>query len=208
MKNIFLEDIIRSDLMKDAIINTSHDGFENDYLVLHCLLKCYQSSIIKFLEIGTNQGIGTKIIKNALGNSSQVYSMDLPFYDSNHSEDYPVFNDKDHLGHLCDLPFIQIRSNSLTYNYLQLHPIDGWFIDGSHSYKNVFFESSQAIKSKARLIIWHDADQTEVYNAITEAFKNNSDYELFRVTGTRIVYAIANEMKQSTPFKPFVKEKQ
>lgn len=192
MKKINYNQIITLEKSKDAIINTHHDGFEKDYLVLHCLLKDYSSYIKTFLEIGTNRGMGTKIIKNALGNKSQVYTLDLPFELSHHSPDYPVFNGKDHMAHLCDLPFTQIRSESTKYDYKKIYPIDGWFIDGKHNYDNPFFESKEAIKSNAKLIVWHDADITDVYNAITDAFKNNNDYSLFRVIDTRIAYAIRN----------------
>lgn len=190
MKQIHSSEIIKDSLIQDAIINDCHDGFIKDYLVLHCLLKQYSQDIKRFLEIGTNRGLGTKIIKNALGPNSEVYTLDLPFELSHISQDYPLFSGKDHMAHLCDLPFIQIRSDSTKYNYKNIYPIDGWFIDGKHNYDNPFFESKQAIKANSKLIIWHDVDIVDIYNAINDAFKNNNSYSLFRVIDTRIAYAV------------------
>lgn len=186
MKQITYKEIVTDELAKDAIINNQHDGFRQDYLVLHCLLKKYSSHIKRFLEVGTNSGMGTKIIKNSLGNNSEVYTLDLPKELQHVSNEYPGAG----LAKMCDLPFKQLYGDSTKFDYTKIYPIDGWFVDAKHSYDNVLHESAEAIKSKSKLIMYHDADQTEVYRGIWDAFKNNVDYELFRVTGTRIAYAI------------------
>lgn len=186
MQKILSKEIISEELSEGAIINNHHEGFPEDYLVLHCILKSHKNKIKRFLEIGTSKGMGTKIIKNALGDSV-VYSLDLPTDLSYLSSDFPEENN---MAYFCDLPFIQLRGDSTKFDYEKYFPIDGWFIDAKHSYENVLIESKVAIKSNAKLIIWHDTDITEVYNAIIEAFKGDKDYKLFRVTDTRIVYAV------------------
>lgn len=177
------EDIITEELSKDAIINNDHEGFPKDYLVLHCLLKVYEPKT--FLEIGTHRGTGTKIIKNALGEGSTLYSMDLP-PDMGHVS----WNYSEDVGVNCDLPFIQLRADSTKFNYQSIYPIDGWFVDGGHTYDNVLIESKEAIKSGAKLIIYHDANVKEVYDAILDAFEGNEDYYSLKVEDTRILYAV------------------
>lgn len=190
MKQQLSKEIITDEFIKDAIINNCHEGFIEDYLVLHSLLKIYKENISRFLEIGTHMGMGTKIIKNALGDSCVVYSMDLPPALSYISWNYPIANGKDNLSCMCDLPFVQLLSDSTKFDYTSIYPIDGWFIDGNHNYYNPLIESKAAIKSNAKLIIWHDTDINDVYRSIIDAFKDNIDYELFRVQYTRISYAV------------------
>lgn len=188
MNSITYNDIVKEELIKDAIINNYPcQGFKEDYLVLHCLIKKYNKNISRFLEIGTNTGIGTKIIKNALGEKSVLYSMDLPIELSHIGRDYPGAAK---LSRLCDLPFIQLLSDSTKFNYELIYPIHGWFIDGEHNYYNPHLESLEAIKSNAKLIVWHDVDISDVNRAIIDAFKDSDSYELFRVVDTRIAYAI------------------
>jgi len=169
-----------------------HEPFVKDYICLHILLKKHGSKFKRFLEIGTNMGVGTKIIKNALGNKCDVMTLDLPTELAGLSKQHPINEGKgDAVGSLCDLPFIQLRGDSLKYNYKNHYPIDGWFIDGEHDFQHPNHETKEAIKSKAKLIVWHDADMDDVYSGIYDAFiGNNDNYKLFRVTGTRIAYAI------------------
>lgn len=183
------KEIVTEELSKGAVINNCHDGFERDYLVLHSLIKIYGNDISRFLEVGTNKGMGTKVIKNALGGNSTVYSLDLPLELCHMSDEYPMISGKDHLSCMCDLPFIQLRGDSTKFDYNSIYPIDGWFIDAKHSYDNVLIESKEATRLKAKLIVWHDADIDAVCRAITDAFKDDRRYDLFRVTDTRICYA-------------------
>lgn len=181
MKQKTYNDIYDAQLAADAIINDEFKGFPEDYMMLHCLLRKYAP--VSLLEIGTNHGRGTKIIKNALGKLSCVYSLDLP-------DDLMDEYLRKHVGKACDLPFLQLRGDSLTFNYASIYPLDGWFIDGAHDYEHALHESREAIKSNARIIIWHDSDIPEVYNGIMEAFKNETNYDLYRITDTRIAYAV------------------
>lgn len=186
-------DIYSEELAKDAILNQEYKGFKEDYLTLHCLLKIHKPH--HFFEIGTNMGTGTKIIKNALGENSKIYSLDLPTELAHISLQHPINEGKgDNVGSRCNLPFIQLRGDSLQFDYFKYYPIDGWFIDGEHDFKHSNHESKEAIKSKAKIIIWHDSDIENVYNGIMNAFKGIEysciSYDLFRVADTRIAYAL------------------
>lgn len=186
-------DIYNEELAKDAILNLEFLGFKEDYLILHCLLRHYQPKT--FLEIGTNMGRGTKIIKNALGVDSTVYSLDLPTELAHVSLQHPISEGKgDSVGHLCDLPFIQLRGDSMTFDYSSLEHIDGAFIDGEHDFDHPFHETKQIMELDPYFIIWHDADIPEVWKAITQAIEEwkLNTYTLFRVEDCRIAYAIRN----------------
>ena len=191
MKEIPYEEIITPDLISGAILHT-HEPFVKDYLVLHCLLRKNNSKSV--MEIGTHIGEGTQIICNAVP-KAKVYSLDLPLVEAKKTLQHPSLKDMG-VGQICKLPYTQIYGDSMTYDFVQHYPIlehypfEAWFIDGEHLYENVRHETKEAIHSNAKLIIWHDADMIEVFNAITDSFIYNGDYELYRVTGTRIAYAI------------------
>ena len=172
------------ELARDAILNESFPGFKEDYLLLHCLVRKYRPR--NFFEIGTCEGEGTLIIKNAIG-AGLVYSLELPPHLLQQT-DYKFLVQR--IGIRCYLPYIQCYGDSMTYNYTQHFPIEGWFIDGQHDYVHAFHESKQAILSNAHLIIWHDSDIPEVFQAIIDAFSENTMYTVFRVQDTRITYAL------------------
>ena len=189
MKQIAYKKIVDSALAKGAILNEGCAGFREDYLVLHCLLRKYKPK--RFFELGTNLGVGTAIIKNALGDDSEVLSLDLPTELAHTSKQHPISEGKgNHLGELCKLPFTQLLGDSMKYDYAQHYPIDGWFIDGEHDYKHPHHETLMAIESGAKIIIWHDADMVLVNFAIRDAMAWAKNYELYHVKGTRIAYAI------------------
>jgi predicted O-methyltransferase YrrM len=198
MIEIPYSEVVTDELSQGAILNEEYIGFREDYLALHCLLRKHKPFTL--FEIGTNMGTGTKIIKHALGDESRVYSLDLPTELAHISLQHPINEGKgDSVGHRCDLPFIQLRGDSLNFDYFEAVgnvPIDAWFIDGEHDYTHPYNEALTAILSGANLIIFHDADIAEVNQAIVDAFsyKEESDtldnYDVYRVQGTRIAYAL------------------
>ena len=191
MKQIEYNDVFDEELAKDAIINDEYIGFKEDYLILHVLLKRYRSKIKTFLEVGTNMGTGTNIIKNALGENCNVLSLDLPTELAHISLQHPINEGKgDNVGSRCKLPYTQLRGDSMKYDYTQHYPIDGWFIDSEHDYYHPRHESMEAIKSLPQLIIWHDADMMLVNFAIRDTFQWVEGYDVFMVAGTRIAFAI------------------
>ena len=185
MKKVEYNEIVKEDLIQNAIINTEFIGFKEDYLVIHCLLSEWKPK--KIFEIGTCTGAGCMIMHNA-SPESKIITLDIV-----------------KCGPMCPPIVEKIVCDSLIYDYSKHYPIDCWFIDGHHVYENAYKETSEAIKSSAKYIIYHDADIEGVYNGIMDSFKdsNTSDnYDLYQVvnpphiyssTGnnvTRIVYAI------------------
>lgn len=174
---IEIESICKAPYAGDAILRRD-PLFIDDFLTLHCLLR--MAKPVSVFEIGTCTGEGTLIIKNAVG-ENVVYSLELPLGQSSY--------DIGEIGQICHLPYIQILGDSMTLNYSDFYPIDAWFIDGAHDYSHVFYETRQALLSSPCLIVWHDADIPEVFEAIRDGL-DPSDYSLFRVNHTRIAFAI------------------
>lgn len=186
-------DIVTPELLEGAIENREFDGFLMDYHVVHALVKKYSPK--RFCEIGCNMGRGTKIIKNALG-EGEMFSLDLPTEEAHKSLQHPIREGHgDRVGSLCDLPFTLLRGDSMTFDFSHIFPIDGWYCDGEHSYKNVYHETKEMLKSNPIVIIYHDSDLPEVYNAIVDGFRESSGYELYRVVDTRVAFAIKIEHK-------------
>lgn len=187
MKEEYYKDIVTPKLLAGAVENREYHGFLEDYHVLHCLLKIYKPKT--FFEIGTNMGRGTKIIKNALGVDSQVYSLDLPTELAHISLQHPINEGHgDRVGHLCNLPFTQLRGDSMKFDFSQ-HPCEGYFIDGEHDYSHPYHETCEVLKNNPQIIIWHDSDIDVVNKAIVDAM-NGHPYIVYRVAETRIAYAV------------------
>lgn len=177
--------------IEDAIRNRAFTGFEEDYLVLHSLLRKYRPKDV--FEIGTNIGEGTNIICNAVYKyhfEAKIYSLDLPKELAHISLQHPISEGKgDRVGSACTFPYIQLRGDSMTFDFSQ-YPCEGFYIDGEHDYEHPFKESSAVMDLKeTKLIIWHDSDIQEVWNAIIDAIQDKP-FQLYRVTDTRIAYAI------------------
>jgi predicted O-methyltransferase YrrM len=175
------KDIIMAPLTDNAIIRYEAD-FAEDYLVLHCLVRKYRPSTL--FEIGTCEGVGTLILKNALLKGT-VYSLDLPL-------DFPgeYHLTEENLGYRCYMPYEQLFGDSMTYDYSQHYPIDAWFIDGHHDYAHVYHESQEAVKAGSQLIMWHDTDMDPLFQAVLDVFADRHDYDVYRVSDTRVTYAV------------------
>lgn len=185
MTNQTFSDIYDEHLAFSAILNTEFKGFKEDYLVLHCLLKMYSPKSV--FEVGTNMGTGTEIICNAVPNS-KVYSLDLPTELAHISLQHPISEGKgDKVGSRCKRPFTQLRGDSRTFDFKQ-YPCEAYWIDAEHTTEAVTHETKQAVKCKAKLIVWHDSDMPEVMAGILAGI--GKGYDLYRVTDTRITYAV------------------
>lgn len=199
-------DIVTPELLAGAIENNEYEGFREDYHVLHCLVRKYKPKT--FCEVGTNMGTGTNIICNAVysylgeeksvvfpcGQTWAVCSLDLPTELAHISLQHPISEGKgDKVGERCKFPFAQLRGDSLNFDFTE-YPCEGYFIDGEHDYIHPYRESGFALMMGAKIVIWHDADITDVRRAINDVFKDNQlfrdNYQLFRVTDTRIAYAL------------------
>lgn len=185
-------EIVTDELLDGNIDNDEFQGFLQDYRVLHCLIRKYKPA--SFLEIGTNCGVGTNIICNA-GKEMKVYSLDLPTELAHISLQHPISEGKgDNVGSRCKFPFTQLRGDSMTFDFSK-YPCEGYYCDGEHSFKNVCRETEQIlIKCYPIIMIFHDSDLPEVEAGILKAFERNrlirDNYDLFRVTGTRIAYVL------------------
>ncbi len=190
MKKIKFASIVTPALAAGAILNEEYHGFKEDYLILHTLVNVYKPKT--FMEVGTNMGTGTNIICNA-NPEMKVFSLDLPYEMAHVSLQSPVSEGKGmNTGQYCKFPFTQLWGDSTKYEYSQHYPLEGWYIDGEHNYDNPYKETLEAIKSGAKLIIWHDTDIQCVYDAIVDAFRDSGskDYKVFRVIDTRVSFAL------------------
>lgn len=184
-------DIVTPELLAGAVENNEYHGFLQDYHVLHCLLRTYKPKT--FLEIGCNMGVGTKIIKNALGADSEVYSLDLPTELAHISLQHPISEGKgDKVGSKCNLPFTLLRGDSMKFDFSQ-YPCEGYYVDGEHTTKAAEHETTEILKLNPRIVIYHDTDMPEVMTGILNALalaKNAKKYDLVRVVDTRISYLL------------------
>src|SRR6185312_6592897 len=95
-----ISNIVTPELEKEAIYNDRFEGFHDDYLVLHCLIRKYAPK--RIFEFGCNTGFGTKIICNAAGKDSEVFSFDLPTEECHVSLQHPINEGKgDIVGKEC-----------------------------------------------------------------------------------------------------------
>lgn len=197
MKYIKYDEIVKLPYAKGAVIRDGFPGFREDYLVLHSLIRKYTPGT--FMEIGTSTGLGTKVICNAMNikrfkvfnKNRKVYSIDVP-PGTDPKIIYPDGEDGHpaKAGEGCNLPFTQIFGSSLDFDFSPYYPIDAWFIDGKHDYKYAKNDTELALKSDPALIIWHDMQIQGVTDAVIEVMGQRPNYDLFRVTNTRMAFAV------------------
>lgn len=195
MINQTYADIVTPELLAGAIENNEYHGFREDYHVLHCLIRKYMPTSL--LEIGTNMGTGTNIICNA-GKAwmMKVYSLDLPTELAHISLQHPISEGKgDKVGSNCKFAFTQLRGDSMTFDFSQ-YPCDAYFIDGEHDFNHPFKECNEVQRLNPKIIIFHDADIPEVWSAIHNSINvyGGMKYNLYRVTDTRIAYALKKSL--------------
>ena len=176
----------------DALINNSHPGFKEDYLVLHSLLRKYKPDSV--FEIGTCSGQGVNIISKALIiPEAKIYSLDLDYESMmKNPKEHPIGpNGEDRVGNAVNVDYTQLRGDSLTFDYTQ-YPCEAYFVDGCHNQKHVETESFNAQNLNPKIVIFHDANIPEVWSGITSV--RNTKYNLHRVLGTRIAYYLRNDL--------------
>lgn len=184
MKKRSYSEIVTPELLDGAIENNEYHGFREDYHVIHCLLREFSPKSV--LEIGTNMGRGTEIICNAVPDA-KVYSLDLPTELAHISLQHPINEGKgDRVGHLCSLPFTQLRGDSMKFDFSE-YPCDAYYIDGEHDYEHVYHETTEVLKNNPQVVIYHDTDIDCVMQGIKDAIKGTK-YQITRVPETRISY--------------------
>lgn len=177
MKKINYKEIVTSEKMEGAVINDEFIGFPEDYSVIHCLLKEWNPKSI--FEIGTNVGNGCRVMRASCP-SAKIVSLDI----------VPG------VGHYCPSDILKVVGDSLEYDYTQHYPIECWFIDGEHVYKNAYVETQKALEGGAKYIIYHDADLKGVYDGIMDSFRDNGkleDYDLYQVINPPSIYSSTGE---------------
>ena len=183
------KDIVTPELLVGTKDHNPHTGFLEDYRVLSCLLKIHNPASL--FEVGTNVGGGINVMKTALP-SLEIFSLDLDYETMKlNSKQYPIgTHGEDRVGSNVTVPYTQLRGDSLKFDYSK-YPTEAYFIDGEHDEIHAEHESIQAFKQGPKIIIWHDSDMPEVMKGIQTAFnKNKKHYDLYRVTDTRIAYAL------------------
>lgn len=165
-------------------------GFEDDYYVLHALIQKYKPQ--SFCEVGTHLGEGTRIICNAM-EGQIVLSIDLPPDYDETKDIYINWNSekpKEKVGNRCKFPYIQLFGNSKEFDFSPYYPIDAWYIDGRHNYEFCYGDTMNALKSKPKLIIWHDSLMIGVQDAIYQIIDENKNYNAYYCRGTRVSWIV------------------
>jgi hypothetical protein len=85
-----------------------------------------------------------------------------------------------------------LRGDSRAFDFSE-YPCEAYFIDGEHTEEAVTIETKQAVKCRAKLIVWHDANMPEVMAGILGGI--GKGYILYRVEDTRIAYAVKKTKK-------------
>lgn len=168
MQKIPYSQAVRPEHAHTLLTNTEFPGFDQDYYVIQCLLLEWRPQSV--VEIGTSTGNGSRIIRHCLPDA-RITTVDIV-----------------ECGHMCPPDVRRIVSDSMTFDFTTLYPVDCWFIDGEHSYRNVLKESGEVVRSGAPYAIFHDADIPEVAAAIEDAFAGTG-YGLFHVVGPGRVYS-------------------
>lgn len=180
--------------ISDAIIHDAYVGFKEDYLCLHSLIRKYRPN--SFFECGSNIGSGVNVIANAIykyNPQAKIYSLDLPYETmKENSKQYPIGeNGEDRVGSAASFPYTQLRGDSITFDFSD-YPCEGAFIDSEHDYEHPFHEAFEVFKWMPKIVIWHDADNVEVFKSIMEHYRiiDRTKFDFYRVTDTRIAYAL------------------
>lgn len=192
MKYQTYKDIVTPELLEGTLDHDVYHGFLEDYRVLSCLLKIYKPSTV--FEIGTNVGGGLCVMRAALPNA-KIYSLDLDYETMRkNSKQYPIGADgEDRVGSAArHIDYTQLRGDSLTFDYKK-YPCEAYFCDGEHDTIHAKQETILMLSCKPNIIIYHDSDMPEVMDGILQGWAihpENSNYELYRVTDTRIAYLL------------------
>lgn len=186
------EDVLHD--ISDAIIHDVYTGFKEDYLVIHSLIRRHRPSSL--FEIGTNVAGGLNVLCNSIYKyepNAKVYSLDLPYETMRlNSKQYPIGeNGEDRVGSAARFPYTQLRGDSLEYDFRQ-NICEGYYVDGEHTELNVFTEVANILTwAKPKIVILHDTDMPEVWSGLFKAYGAfDFDYDLYRVTDTRISYIL------------------
>lgn len=143
-------------------------------------------------EIGTFKGRTTRLIADMTGESTRVYTLDLP-PDELAKGGY-FSQDQHHLvgQSIHALAFqrkiTQVYGNSRTFDFSPFYgQIDFVFIDGDHSYEGVKSDTENALKMVRRggVIVWDDCNERHTPGVVQCLRETASMRTVFRLEGTR-----------------------
>jgi len=198
IEKVEYKSIVKSPFADGAITRDDFPGFKEDYMAIHSIIRKYQPQ--NLIEIGTSMGTGTNIICNAMNvrkgligrllDKKKVTSIDVP-PGTDPSIIYPEGEDGHPVspGANCGFPFTQLFGSSIDFDFKPYYPVESWFIDGKHNYEYCSKDTKQALKSEPHLIIWHDMQIQEVYDAVADAMYGKG-YTIQWVEKTRVAFAI------------------
>ena len=87
-------------------------------------------------------------------------------------------------------PYVQLFGDSYTFNFVPYYPLEGWFIDGKHSYDYVVHDTQSALEASPTLIVWHDMQIEQVERAVVDVMSEYlQSYSLCRAVSTRMAFA-------------------
>lgn len=184
--------VVNAELLQGTLDHNVHTGFLEDYRTLSCLLKIHKPKTL--LETGTNVGGGINVMATALPDL-KIFSLDLDYESMKlNSEQYPIGSvGEDRVGSNARFPYTQLRGDSMTFDFSQ-YPCEAYWIDSEHDYQHPNREIKEALKLNPKIILAHDCDIPDVWNAFCDAVNEcGENYDLFRVNGTRIGFCVLKE---------------
>ncbi len=143
-----------------------------------------KNNFYRIFEIGTFEGRTTFNISQNCSMKAEIYTLDLPKTDIQHSKYLILDSEKKYIekdssgekfkGSHSKNKIIQLYGDSATFDFSPFYnTIDLVFIDGSHSYKYVINDSLKAYSMvrNGGIIIWHDYSHQGGWTDVNKALK-------------------------------------
>lgn len=173
-----------------------------DYMFLKSVAEVFQCK--RYLEIGSYIGESINILTDCC---EELYSITAPLDSEFSMRHFCERNGiPDYSGRLIKSPkIVQYFADSKLFDYSQLpEGIDLFFIDGGHSYENVYSDTRNifSIKGPDSIVIWHDAKYAdgsfniEVLHGIRDAL--GSAFGNFYVTDRNMCGIYLSDKVKST----------
>ena len=182
-----LDEVVASDVsvQLEAPTNKGGDVSLTELLVIAALVRQRQPQVM--LEIGTLDGRTTLNMAANSGDSSRVFTLDLP--------DQPGSGAR-FIGKPLARKITQLFGDSVTFDYSSFrNAVDFIFIDAGHSYGNVMSDSLHALgllRDGHGCIVWHDYDTWDwsgTTRALNRLFLEQQEFGMLRrIEGTSLVY--------------------
>jgi predicted O-methyltransferase YrrM len=182
-------------------------GFDGNVTTLELLLLIYYIKLenpLKVFEIGTFNGRTTINFAINTSNDTVIYTLDLEpnkindvkFNLEEIEKKYIIKNEVKILisDSIANKKIIQLYGDSAKFDFSSYYGLMEFiFVDGSHHYDYVINDTKVALKlvnKKRGIIFWHDYNHfwPGVVKALNEFYNNNSDFKMYHLNGTSLVY--------------------